>query len=222
MVTVFSETSTNRLNSGNLQTLIALQNGLRWLLLHSRFSKVSSGGPAKPPTRKQGKLASHQLIRSLLPPRLEKEMMQNSFIFLRSARDCHFKVSWFVIHDFIYLSRAMRKCVLCHMRTIKAQISLRIRAVWSAPLLFLLRKYNISRFYSRNFKTLISFCGCAGRFVSGLVGNSRRHVFSCRDSFVTCDLWPESPPAHPNLFCLIVLLIIKSNLPAFCLFYLFY
>ena len=30
----------------------------------------------------------------------------------------------------------MRKCVLCHMRTTKAQISLRIRAVWSAPLLF--------------------------------------------------------------------------------------
>ena len=28
-----------------------------------------------------------------------------------------------------YMSRAMRKCVLCHMRTTKAQISLRIRAV---------------------------------------------------------------------------------------------
>ena len=40
----------------------------------------------------------------------------------------------------------------------------------------------ISRFYSRNFKTLASFCGCAGRFVSGLVGNSRRHVLSCRGS----------------------------------------
>ena len=34
------------------------------------------------------------------------------------------------------LSRAMRRCVLCHMRTTKVQISLRIRAVWSAPLLF--------------------------------------------------------------------------------------
>ena len=30
----------------------------------------------------------------------------------------------------------MRKHVLCHMRTTKVQISLRIRAVWSAPLLF--------------------------------------------------------------------------------------
>ena len=30
----------------------------------------------------------------------------------------------------IHMSRAMRKCVLCHMRTAKAQISLCIRAVW--------------------------------------------------------------------------------------------
>ena len=36
----------------------------------------------------------------------------------------------------IKMSRAMKKRVLCHMRTTKAQISLRIRAVWSAPLLF--------------------------------------------------------------------------------------
>ena len=34
------------------------------------------------------------------------------------------------------LSQAIIKCVLCHMRTTKAQISLRMRAVWSAPLLF--------------------------------------------------------------------------------------
>ena len=34
------------------------------------------------------------------------------------------------------VSRAMTKGLLCHMRTTKAQISLRIRAVWSAPLLF--------------------------------------------------------------------------------------
>ena len=44
--------------------------------------------------------------------------------------------------------------------------------------------YNISRFYSRNFQTLASFFGCAGQFVSGLVGNSRRHVLSCRGSYV--------------------------------------
>ena len=32
--------------------------------------------------------------------------------------------------------------------------------------------------------TLSSFCGCVGRFVSGLVGNSRRHVLSCRGSYI--------------------------------------
>ena len=31
---------------------------------------------------------------------------------------------------------------------------------------------------------LASFCGCAGRFVSGLIGNSQRHVLSCRGSYV--------------------------------------
>ena len=39
-------------------------------------------------------------------------------------------------NDEICMSRAMTKCVLSHMRTTKAQIRLRIRAVWSAPLLF--------------------------------------------------------------------------------------
>ena len=48
----------------------------------------------------------------------------------------------------------------------------------------LFRWSNISRFYSRNLNTLASFCGCAGRFVFGLVGNSLRHVLSCRGSYV--------------------------------------
>ena len=39
-------------------------------------------------------------------------------------------------NDDFYLGQVMWKCVLCHMRTTKVQISLRIRAVWSAPLLF--------------------------------------------------------------------------------------
>ena len=33
---------------------------------------------------------------------------------------------------------------------------------------------------------LASYCGCAGPFVSGLVGNSRRHVLLCRGSY---DSW---------------------------------
>ena len=36
----------------------------------------------------------------------------------------------------LHMSRAMRKCILYHMQTTKAQISLHIHAVWSAPLLF--------------------------------------------------------------------------------------
>ena len=69
----------------------------------------------------------------------------------------------------------MRKCVLCHMRTTKAQISaFVVRCLGSI----------MSRFYSRNFKTLASFCSWACQFESHLVGNSRRHVFSWRGSFV--------------------------------------
>ena len=45
-------------------------------------------------------------------------------------------------------------------------ISLRICAVWSVPLLFA-----ASSFYIRHFKSLPSFCGCAGRFMSCLVTN---------------------------------------------------
>ena len=57
----------------------------------------------------------------------------------------------------------------------------------------------ISRFYSRNFKTLASFCGCAGRFVSGLVGNSRKHVLSCRGSLIWTMLIPDIPLGHSPL-----------------------
>ena len=45
------------------------------------------------------------------------------------------------------------KNLLMPYTTTKAQISLRIRAVWSAPLLL----FNISSFYIRNFKPLTSF-----------------------------------------------------------------
>ena len=84
----------------------------------------------------------------------------------------------------------------------------------------LLRWYNISRFYSRNFKTLASFCGCAGRFVSGLVGNSRRHVLSCRGSYagqVSQDLplqkpcWDSTSISCFDKFCMILLTRMCSN-----------
>ena len=44
---------------------------------------------------------------------------------------------------------------------------------WSAPLFSLLRKYNPSTFYTRNFKPLAIFCSCTARFVSDLVGNPK-------------------------------------------------
>ena len=80
------------------------------------------------------------------------------------------------------MSQAMRKCVLYYMRTTKAQISLRIHAVWSAPLLFA-AKNDISSLYIQNFKILAGLCSWAGQFVSCLVGDSWRHIFSWRGSY---------------------------------------
>ena len=73
------------------------------------------------------------------------------------------------------------------MRTTKAHISLRVRAVWSASLLFAAYiVYNTSSFYIQNFKPLFSLCNWAGRFVSYLVGNPRRHVILWRGSIILC------------------------------------
>ena len=69
------------------------------------------------------------------------------------------------------MNHVMRKCVLCHMQTTKAQISLRIRAVWSWEsdqrlCCSLPRQNDTSSLYIRNFKCLAGLCGCEGRFVS--------------------------------------------------------
>ena len=101
MASFFSETSTNRLNSSNFKTLIALQTCVRWLLLHSCFSTFS--WPPNPPYKKR--LTSHQIIETLhpLPPQphthLGEKKNDNTeyFYFLRSTRDC--QLSKFVICD---------------------------------------------------------------------------------------------------------------------------
>ena len=52
---------------------------------------------------------------------------------------CYNNVRWCNAKDWLessQMGQVMRKRVLCYMRTTKVQISLRIRAVWSAPLLF--------------------------------------------------------------------------------------
>ena len=72
--------------------------------------------------------------------------------------DIHCKLTFgfkYIIHTLVFkclnnLSHVtvMRKSAFCHMRTTKAQISLRFRAVWSAPLLFAAHtfaKYKLSR-----------------------------------------------------------------------------
>ena len=52
----------------------------------------------------------------------------------------------------------------------------------------------ISRFYK-----VASFCGCTGRFVSGLYGNSRRHVLSCCGSNKETDRNKETDPDNARL-----------------------
>ena len=47
----------------------------------------------------------------------------------------------------VWYEPCQEKTCLCHMRTTKAQISLRIRAVWSVPLFSLPGYYNIFSFY---------------------------------------------------------------------------
>ena len=60
---------------------------------------------------------------------------QNSWKELATSANSEKHVGKHKAYLFI-IEPGMRKCVLCHMWTTKAQISLRIRAVWSAPLLF--------------------------------------------------------------------------------------
>ena len=69
----------------------------------------------------------------------------------------------------VFEPRHEKKNWLWHMQTTKAQISLRIRASWSAPLLFASYKYSTSNCYIQNFKTLASFWSWAGRFESYLL-----------------------------------------------------
>ena len=54
----------------------------------------------------------------------------------------------------------------CHIRTTKAQISLRIRAFWSAPLLFAAWVVQFLYLLYSNFKTLARLISWAGRFES--------------------------------------------------------
>ena len=75
----------------------------------------------------------------------------------------------------------MRKCVLSYANNKGVDQPVHQRSLISA---FVVRcldsKISLeSTAKFSNFKTLASFCDCAGRFVSGLVGNSQRHILLC-------------------------------------------
>ena len=69
----------------------------------------------------------------------------------------------------------MRKCVLCHMQTIKAQISL-LRLISTFVVHCLDSRICIC--YIQSFKIPASFCSWSGWFESYLVENLRRQVFT--------------------------------------------
>ena len=60
------------------------------------------------------------------------------------------------------MGRSVRKCVLRHMRTAKAQVSLRIRTVWSWPSLSAHRTIGYYRIYEWRAKARMILCACAG------------------------------------------------------------
>ena len=74
------------------------------------------------------------------------------------------------------MCRAMRKCVLGHMWTAKAQIRLRIRAVWSGPSLSANRIIVYYRTYEWTAKTREILC--AGSSESAHFVHTRRHFFA--------------------------------------------
>ena len=67
------------------------------------------------------------------------------------------------------------------MQTTSVQISMRIREVWSAPLLL----YNISSFYIRNFKPLTSFSVAAQAGLSLTYYNDNNNFFQEDNMFGT-------------------------------------
>ena len=72
---------------------------------------------------------------------------------------------------YINMGLVVRKSVFGGSRTIKAQTSLRICAVWSAPLFFTCWISHIKTCYKGNFTILASLCSWASWFGYNLVGN---------------------------------------------------
>ena len=94
--------------------------------------------------------------KGLLEPQYEKTDFWHNYA--KTKTQICFAVTAKLICAFVFTTRIVQ--------------SLYLRS-WSAPLFSLLRKYNPSTFYTRNFKPLAIFCSCIARFVSDLVGNPK-------------------------------------------------
>ena len=86
------------------------------------------------------------------------------------------------------MGRAMRKRAFGHMRTAKAQISLRIRAVWSGSSLSANRIISYYRMYEWRANTKMILFACAGWSESLYFANDRRHYFAWRGPYKTVQL----------------------------------
>ena len=103
MGTFSSETSANGHNSSKFETLIALQNDLRWLLLHSCFSKFPRGRPPRTTLQEVmhgeilGLILSHTDIKMLFSrqlPMIKYDLGIRGFICNLDTVYCYVKVSF--------------------------------------------------------------------------------------------------------------------------------
>ena len=83
------------------------------------------------------------------------------------------------------LGHCIRKTNNMHMRKQRRRPALRLPRSWSAPLFSLLRYYNPSSSFIRNFKILAIFCDCTGWFVLDLVGNPNCWFSHAQDHFTS-------------------------------------
>ena len=78
----------------------------------------------------------------------------------------------------------MRKRVFGHMRTAKAQVSLRIRTIWSGPSLSANRIIGYYRMFEWRAKIQMILCAYAGWSEPAHFAHVRRHIFASRDPLI--------------------------------------
>ena len=81
------------------------------------------------------------------------------------------------------MARAMRKRAFGHLRTANEQISLRIRAVWSRPLLSANRIIEYYGMFQWRAHTRMRLCASVGGCETAQFAHARRHVFASRGPY---------------------------------------